>query len=288
VAVRRLALAAGAVAVAAAVGIALGWQQRSRPEPPARPVTATASLSQRTLSFADPLTAHVDVLVDPRQVDPATVRLNARFGTWRIVSAGVRTRTAGGVLLSYHYSLECLVPGCLPGRTLAERRFLPALLSYRTAAGRLTRRAVDWPTYTVVSHLSTPDIGDPTTRLRADAPLPPVSYRIAPGTLQALLAALSALLVLAAAGLVVLALPRRGERRRPAVAPLEQALALVRASTTNGYPAERRKALGVLARALRAEGQRDLAQSAVRLAWSADPPTAHAANDFADHVEEAL
>jgi hypothetical protein len=248
----------------------------------------TASLAPRTLSFADPLAARVDVLLDPRKVDPASVRVEPRFGSFRIVSSELRTQKAGGALLSYRYSLECLVPACLPGRTLAERRFLPAFVSYRTRGGRAHRDPVDWPTYTVVSHLSTPDIGDPTTRLRADAALPPVSYRIAPGTLQALLAALAAALVLAAAGLVAVALPRRRTAAGPQLAPLEHALALVRASTANGYPAERRKALGRLARELQAEGQGELAQSAVRLAWSAAPPTAEATTELADEVEEAL
>jgi hypothetical protein len=240
------------------------------------------------VSFADPLGARLDVLVDPRRVDPASVRVRPRFGSFRIVSTELRTKKAGGVLLSYRYSLECLLPACLPGRTLAERRFQSAFVAYRTPGGRARRAAVEWPTYTVVSHLSTPDIGDPTTRLRVDATLPPVSYRIAPGTLQALLAALAAALVLLATGLVAFALPRRRTRAGPKLPPLEHALALVRASTANGYPAERRKALGRLARELRAEGQPDLARSAVRLAWSADPPTAEATAGFADEVEEAL
>src|SRR5581483_12017241 len=49
------------------------------------------------------------------------VRLRPRFGLFKVLAADLRTREAGGVLLSYRYTLECLVPGCLPGRTLAER-----------------------------------------------------------------------------------------------------------------------------------------------------------------------
>jgi hypothetical protein len=190
----------------------------------------------------------------------------------------------------YRYVLECLSPACVPGRTLAERRFLPALVSFRTTAGAAARKTVEWPSYRVVSRLTTADIGDPTERLRADAPLPTVTYRIAPGLLQALLAAATAILVLGAAFLVALALParRRLELARPALPPLERALLLVRASTANGYPAERRKALGRLARELHADGRGDLAQTAVRLAWSADPPSAEATTAFAERVEESL
>ena len=115
-----------------------------------------------------------------------------------------------------------------------------------------------------------------------------MTYRIAPGTLQALLAALAALLVVAAGVLVWFTLPRRRRAKGPELPPLQRALQLVRASTSNGYPAERRQALGRLARELSADGQRDLAQAAVRLAWSAQPPSREATGDFADHVEAAL
>jgi len=284
---RRWWLLGAGVAAAVAVGLAVALWPHGEQSFPKEPLSASAALAPRTFAFGDRLSARLDVLVDPRKVEPATVRVRPRFGLFKVLAAALRTRKAGGVLLSYRYTLECLVPGCLPGRTLAERRFLPAFVSYR-AAGRARRLAVEWPTYTVVTHLSTPDIGDPTLHLRADTQLPPIGYRVSPRTLQALLAALSGVLVLAAAGLVAVALPRRRAASGPQLAPLAQALALVRASTANGYPAERRRALGGLARELRVEGQRDLARAAVRLAWSAEPPTAAAATKLADEVEAVL
>ena len=284
---RRLAIVAVGVAAALAVGLWLGLSRQSTAEFPKQPFAATATLSPRTFNFADRLSARLDVLVDPRAVDPASVRVQQRFGLFHVLGAEVRERQAGGVLLSYRYTLECVVPGCLPGRTLAERRFLPSLIAYRTLAGRVRQAAIEWPAYTVATHLSTPDIGDPTTRLRADAQLPPVSYRISPRTLQALLAALAAVLVLGAAGLVAVALPRR-RPTRPTLPPLEEALALVRASTLNGHNGERRRALGRLARVLRVEGEGDLAGAAVRLAWSSDPPSAEATTELADEVEAKL
>jgi hypothetical protein len=285
---RRIALAVGVAVLALAIALALGWWQRGGSGPvPGRPLTATATLGTHALSFGDPLSARVEVLVDPRKVDVASVRVRPRFAPWRIVSSSTDRHSGAGTLLGYRYTLECLSQACLPGRTLAERRFLPVFVSYRTAAGRRARLLVDWPTYRVATRLTSPDIGDPTEHLAADTSLPPVSYRIAPGTLQALFAALSALFVLAAAVLVYFALPRR-QAAEPDLPPLERALLLVRASTANGYPAERRQALGGLARELRAEGRRDLAQAAVRLAWSSHPPSSEAASAFADHVEEAL
>jgi len=285
--VRRWWLLGGGIAAAVAVGLTLALWPHAERTFPKETLAASASLAPRTFAFADRLSARIDVLVDPRAVDPASVRVRPRFGLFKVLARGLRTRRAGGVLLSYRYALECLVPGCLPGRTLAERRFLPAIVSYRAADG-LRREAVEWPTYTVVTRLSTPDIGDPTTHLRADAPVPPIGYRVSPGTLQALLAAVSGVLVLGAAGLLALALPRRRPARAPQLPPLAQALALVRASTANGYPAERRRALGRLARELGVEGRRELARAAVRLAWSAEPPTPEAATRLADEVEESL
>jgi hypothetical protein len=287
VAVRRLVVVAMGVAVAAAVGLWLGLSRQHDVQYPKRPLAATATLTPRTFAFADKLTGRFDLLVDPRVVDPASVRVEQRFGLFHVLGTSFRERRTGGVLLSYRYVLECVVPGCLPGRTLAERRFLPGLVSYRTLAGRTRRAVVEWPTYTVATHLSTPDVGDPTLHLRADAPLPPVSYRLSPGTLQMLLAALAAVLVLGAAALVAVALPRR-RSTRPSLPPLEEALALVRASTVNGHNGARRRALGRLARELRVEGQGDLAGAAVRLAWSSDPPSTDAATQLADEVEASL
>jgi hypothetical protein len=286
---RPIALVAGLVALVLAIALALGWWQRGASGPaPDRPLTAQATLDTRALSFGDPLSARVEVLVDPRLVDVTSVRVRPRFVPWRIVSSSAQRRPAVGTLLTYQYTLECLSPACLPGQTLAERRFLPAFVSYRSKAGRALRLRVDWPTYRVATRLTSPDIGDPTEHLDADTSLPPVSYRIAPGMLQALLAAVSALLVLAAAVLVYCALPRRRAAAEPDLPPIQRALLLVRASTANGYPAERRRALGGLARELRAEGRRDLAQAAVRLAWSSHPPSSEAASSFADRVEESL
>jgi len=288
---RRIALVvgiAGVGAVALAIVLALGWSQHDESgRAPARPLTATTTLDTSALSFGDPLSARVQVLVDPRKVDVASVRVRPRFAPWRIVSSSTDRHSAAGTLLGYRYTLECLSAACLPGRTLAERQFLPAFVSYRTAAGRRARQLVDWPTYRVATRLTSADTGDPTEHLAADVSLPPVSYRISPGTLQALLAALSALLVLAAGTLVYFALPKR-RAAGPDLPPLERALRLVRASTANGYPAERRKALGGLARELSADGRRDLAQAAVRLAWSSQPPSPEAASAFADQVEESL
>jgi hypothetical protein len=96
-------------------------------------------------------------------------------------------------------------------------------------------------------------------------------------------------LALAAAALVALAL-RRAPHHPAAVAgpplsPLDQALQRVRASTANGRPDERRRALGRLARELLAVNRGELAHDATRLAWSENSPSPESTGAFAAHVE---
>ena len=114
-------------------------------------------------------------------------------------------------------SSACRRRACPAGRSPSAGSS-PALISYRSPTGRTVRRVVQWPTYRVVTRLTSPDIGDPTEHLAADTSLPPATYRIAPGTLQALLAALAALLVVAAGvlRLVRAAAAETGERSRTA------------------------------------------------------------------------
>jgi hypothetical protein len=293
---RRTAFALGAAVTAGAVvlviGVAHGWWRRAaHVAPPSQPLVANASLSTRSVRFGDPMTARLDLLVNPRKANPATLRVKPRFSPYRVVAATLRTRSAGATLLSYRYALECVTAACVPGRAQTELRFLPTLVSYRTRTGRLVTQSVEWPSYETASRLNDADRLAPTDRLRTDASLPAVTYRIVPGTLQALLTALSAALVVLAAALAALAFRRRPQpvaEALPELAPLDRALLLVRASTANGFPGERRKALGLLARELRASGRSDLAHTAVRLAWSAEAPSPDAAGAFASRVEAVL
>jgi hypothetical protein len=189
------------------------------------------------------------------------------------------------VLLSYRYELDCLEQGCLPHGAASPKRFRPAVVSFRTRAGGPGITQISWPTYRVSSWLGGTEADSPAQHLRYDATLPAVSYRASPGTLQAVLAALAALLVLAAGGLLWLGLRREGPRG-PVLSPLVRALAAVRATTANGHVGERRKALGWLGRELGAVEEEDLARSAARLAWSKPEPTPETTGAFADDVEE--
>ncbi len=279
-------VALGLPALVVLGGLALGWWGNGgAPAAPPAPLAATASLSARAISFGDPLTATLEVVVDPRSVDPAGVRVRARFAPYHVVGSNVETRSDGGVLRSYRYELECLEPACVPAAGSPERRFPAAVVSYRAGGHTLTRR-VAWPGYRVASRVSAADRQTPAERLRFDAAVPAPSYRVAPGTARAILAALVVVLALAAAGLLVVAFrPRRFTSGAPLLSPLEQALLLVRASNRNGKPADRRRALGFLGRVLRTLDRGELAGDARRLAWSAPQPTAESAEEIASRAE---
>jgi hypothetical protein len=286
-----LPAAAAAVVVVLVVGLALGWDGSSGEEgAPARPFAAAATLSSRAVSFGDPLVARVDVVFDPRAVDPASVAVQPSFGTYRVVSQSVKRTSGGGERLAYRYVLECLDAVCVPPGARVEQRFQPAKISYRTRAGEAVTEHITWPPYLLSSRLTDAERrAAPERNLRFDASVPPADYRIDPDVLRALLTAMAALFALAAALLVVLTLRPRVSPAAggPAESRLLQALRAVRASTANGQPAERRKALGWLGRELRAVERPSEADEAGRLAWSADTPSATSAGEFASSVESA-
>ncbi len=209
---RRLlgtALLVGAVVLV--VGLAQDWWQDDAQVSAREPLVATASLSSRALAFGDPVTARLDLLVDPGAVDPSSVQVAPRFSPYRIVSRSLATRRSGATLLSYRYVLECLLPACVPTRA-GERRFLPALVSFRPRSGGKSTRPVDWPSYQISSRITDADRRDPAARLRIDPALPAPSYRIAPATLRALLTALSAAFALVSLALATLAFRSRDAR----------------------------------------------------------------------------
>jgi hypothetical protein len=280
--------AAAAVVVVLVVALALHWDKgggTSSGLP--RAFAASTALSPRTVLFGDPVVARLDLVVDPGAIDPTTVGVQPSFGAYRVIGQSLETTKGVGERLSYRFLLQCLDAVCVPPGDRVEQRFQPATVSYRTRSGETVTQHVAWPSYLLSSRLTDADRRNPGRSLRFDATVPPPSYRIWPGLLRGLLASLAGLLALAAAVLVGFAL--RPRAATGTVAPSESRLLLalraVRASTANGRPAERRKALGWLGRELRAAERPSEADEARRLAWSADPPTATSAGEFATRVE---
>jgi hypothetical protein len=283
-----LPAAALAVALVFVIALALGWGERKRTTGPPRAFKATASLSSRAISFGDPLTARLDLLVDPAAVDPAGIQVHPRFGLFRVTGTSLERTRGDGELLSYRFALECLGAGCAPESDRVTRRLPPATVTYRTRDGANMSENVPWPSYQLTSRVTAADRKNPANALRFDATLPAPTYRISAGLLRSLLTVLAVLLALAAAVLVWLALrPRSAVAEGPPGSRLEQALRAVRASSANGRPVDRRKALGWLGRELRSVERSEEADEAGRLAWSARTPTGEAAGDFATEVESS-
>ena len=286
---RLWAFYAAALAILLVLFLALGWRPGNGHEThPAQPFAASASVSPTAVSFGDRLGARLDVVVDPRAVDVGSVEVRPRFGLNRVAGATLKRTHGAGELLSYRYVLECLLSGCAPQGARVARRFPPALISYRLRNGQLVNQQVRWPAYELISRVTEAEQKHLMASLRFDTSLPALSYRIAPDTLRAPAVGLAGLLALAAVLLAWVALRRHAATDRgPSGSRLEQALRAVRASTANGHPQERRKALGWLGRELRAVERPTEADVARRLAWSAEPPTRRSTGEFATEVESA-
>jgi hypothetical protein len=234
-------------------------------------------------------------VVDPRRLDPASVRLVPQFLSYRVASSSRDVRQAGGATtIAWTYALECLGAGCAPARPQVVLQFPSTSLRYRTLGGEAQRLRLTWPTITVASRLDDEDRAAPAAHLRVDAAPPPVSYDVGPGPLADGLVAGSAVFVLAAGALLFLAFRRRpapvADTAAPASgSPMEAALRLVRETAANGHDPElRRLALQRLVRELRAAGEPGLADDAGKLAWSDGPPSAAGAQQLADRVEREV
>jgi hypothetical protein len=238
------------------------------------------------------VTASIEILVDPRQVDPDSVRLVADFAPYRAAAPPrVSRREAHGlVTIRHRFLLLCLRAPCRPP--------VGGVRTFRFAATRLTFRRVDgssgeftrrWYPLTVASRLSR-DLalrGDWQARV---FPLPAVEYRFDPGSLSAALFAAAVLLAVAGAALVARAYGPlvRAELRRRGLARLretEREIALLRDAIARGDAVGQRRALDGLALALGENGGHDLALGARRLAWSRSDPSAQDSLALADEVE---
>jgi hypothetical protein len=276
--------AAAAVFAAALLTRSVG---KARPTTTGPAATASTAVSPAFPSFADRVTADVSVLVDPRRVDPHSVRVDARFTPYRALGSPQRSESASGssTLVRYRYIIDCLVRECLPRNPFVFPR---ARVRYRgQEAGELT--AV-WPQVLVVPRVQAEDLKLKQMRdgLR---PLPRPSYRVSPVGLELALGGAAVLLVLGAGGLVIRTRPRRAPASVPetngALSPLETALVLVRQAASRDDAVMQRKALERLASELRRAGLPGLARSARRLAWSQREPRARSTNALADEVVRA-
>jgi len=280
----RTLAAAAALAVSGAAMLAVALLHRVDSSlPQVSAVRVDAVLAGGDHRFGDVVPGRLDVLV-PASVDPGSVRVHATFAPYRLVAPMrlERWRDRGTAILRYRFELECLDTGCAPREDRAGFLFPPVRVDFRTRAGRPGRRQAEWPTIAVVPRPKPPLFSPWETGLR---PLPAPSYRVPP-RLAAVFALALALASLALAGWLVRPLLRRAGGTSPEPALLERALRAVRRAARLDDVDERRRALDLLAVALRGGATRER-EAARRLAWSRPSPPAAAMDELADRVERA-
>ena len=303
-AIRRVALVASAAVAAAAVVVAVlaltrGSEPAEHVVPPGRDLFVSATLSPRVHLFGDTVRARISVTLDRRRLDPAAVRVAARFSPYEMLEPLVVTRRDVGDVteLTYSARLRCLSFACAPEPGESRRlEFPPARLTY----GDGEDERIAWPEIVERSWLDPVGSGedaDPSQRplWAIDVQsLPPVSYAVSPRFAFWGVLAAAALLVAVAVLLLRPRIPARlaeAVRRRRApgsLPPLEHALAAVETACERGGFAERRKALELLSGELVRAGQTELAFSARRLAWSQNAPASDTGATFAGEVRRSL
>jgi hypothetical protein len=296
-------LAAGVVALLAAAGLAVGayfavgWWHGDGGSYAPRHLVARATVTPKRSLFGQVVTATVQVLLDPRRVDPKSVAVTGRFTPFQVrEETDSRRHIERAELLTFRYALQCTVAACVPrgskGRALGGATaftFRSARVVARGRDGKAIHDTAAWPSFGVQSRLTAQDLalGEP----RIDNPLaaPAVTWRVRPVVVGAVASVLAGLLALGAAllvGSVALAdgRPLRVLRIPANLSPVERALRLAEHAARKGETDESRKALERLAVELRRRGASTHAADAERLAWSEDRPTTETVAELATAV----
>jgi hypothetical protein len=295
----RLCLVAAVVAagplVAAAPSTAQPTPTVNDPGPAsaAPRLAVQASLTPASAFFGDPVTALVTVDYDASAVQGSSVRVEADFEPFEQTgTASVTTRRVGTeVTAFYRYGLQCLGDGCLPTSSTRLIRLHPVVVIAVSGRAQISASG-QVPALLISSRLQSSDLAGSTPPFRFPAQMPPAVYRLSPAGLGDALIALAAVLATGALALVGLeisrALTRSRARRVRVLTPLEAALEATRQAALRPDAADRRKAIGILARILSATGHRTLAESSDGVAWSETPPSPTRAQTLADDVESSL
>lgn len=282
--------------------------------PGGRAIVVTTSISPDTHLFADPVVARVDVVVDPRLLDPDRIRVRLRFAPYERVGGIEERRRAVGELVHIRYTatLRCLHIRCLAPRlksVLEEQEsgrperhaFHFAPVEVLEGEKVLLRRR--FPTVEVVSRINTAQVAEAAGQFsqlrilteggayRASIAPPPPTYRLDPTLLAAVAFAAAFLLFLfpATLGGRLLYARWRAAHRPPPLSPLERALALVEwTARRDDGEEDRRKALEVLADVLEEGGARPLADATRELAWAEESPRGERAHELAARARSTL
>jgi hypothetical protein len=236
-----------------------------------RELSATGTLSDRSVFFGDVVEARLNLIL-PKRFAGTVFDSHPSFHPFQIVSTHTNRAALGGGLeqISIRYGLRCLSPHCVstgasPG---TQFTFSPTVISIK---GGPSLRAT-WPTLVAVSR--TEDVTAPVTDDLASVPavfpgLKPRTYAN-----EALIAAAVSLVALLGAWFYVrLRVRRREEAAARAATLLQTLLARVEAGLPEDVIYQQRHALDALAvelRHLHINGT--LALRAERLAWAPEYP----------------
>jgi hypothetical protein len=284
---------------------------------PSKTAVVRGELTPSVHLFAEPIVAHIDVIVNREKVDPADVRLKTDFEPYELVG-GTRTSRediGGFTHLRYSMTLRCFsqrciprtasgettvsqVPGLpqfLPGQQRDEKvkyEFPPAVVTVEAEPENKTLGRVVWPPLRSLSRINWDDssvVGQGFPFVATITPLPAPEYRISPTLLG---------IALLGGALALLALPvwlllRRRRRlaprvdKGPTLSPLERALALVEWASRRPSVDDRREALEALAHELESGEDADLVGRTREQGWSPPPPQAEEMTELVTTVRES-
>ena len=286
IAVVAVALGAAVIAVAAAALLPFGTSRAL--SAPAQPIAVQASFVPAAVEFGDPVTARVVVTLATSSVRTST--LHVTVGVAPLTQLGKiaqrRVTRGGTTVVTYELPTACLSESCLSSS--GRRSVIPPAVAAEIArrdGGHATATG-SWAPLSVTGRVVPADVAASRLPFRATVTPPPVSYRLKPATLAALLDAAAGLLAACGAGLAAAALLRA--RRRPQAErradELARALQFAREARTRPER-DRRTAAGYVGRML---GRRHepLARTAGDLAWSRPTPTPDSLTELVDQVEQ--
>jgi hypothetical protein len=296
-----IALAA-VVALVVLIVAARGWWRGDGGSYAPRATLVRTQVTPARSLFGQVLTAHAEVVVDPRRVDPSSVDLKADLRPFHIRSSSRSVVDGPGraTIVDFRYEIQCLSRACVPlgskgrARGAANVQHLgPARATARGRDGGVLVKRVTWPIFAVQSRLTPDEIALSTPQVDSTLTPPPVSWAISPNLLGAAVSGAALLLVLGAAWLVVSVV--WGESRRthgpriPAhLTAVDRALALAEYAAAHGETAESRKALERLAAELRRRrtvpATDTHAEDAEQLAWSEGGPSPESVAELASAV----
>jgi hypothetical protein len=283
IAATAVALVALAAVVVLAAVVGPRWWRGDGGTYAPRTTLVHAEVTPARSFFGQVLTAHAQLVVDPRRVNPASAELAVDLRPYRIRSESRRvTRGLGrAAVIDFRYEIQCVSRDCVPtakGRGADAVQFKPATATYRGTDGRTLTSRVAWPIFGVQSRLTADEIALSTPQVAQESTQPPVSWAISPGLLGGLALTVAGLLVLGAGWLVASVVGGNTRLVRPRqipahLTPIERALALAEHAAVHGEIAESRKALERLAAELRRRSAVTHADDAERLAWSETDPS---------------